>query len=72
MPANNRPVRATRNIKVNYAESVCSAASDNDSEYFPEDYVVEKSSGSVGSEEVRRSPRLIEKNSRKNRRVSKH
>ena len=75
MPASTRPIRSTRNTRVNYAESVSSIASDNDSDYFPDDYVADKTaSGSVESEntELRRSPRLQEKNSRTNRRVSKH
>jgi hypothetical protein len=64
------PTRSTRNTRVNYAESVCSAVSDNDSEYLPNDYVADVvANGSVSSDnsELRRSPRLIEKNSRKNR-----
>ena len=66
------PTRSTRNTNVNYAESVCSTASDNDSDYLPEDYVVD-TTGSVASDnsELRRSPRLMEKNSRKNREVKK-
>ena len=59
-----RPVRSTRNTRVNYAESVCSTTSDNDSEYSPD--VVASSTNSTSSD-LRRSRRLIEKNSRKNR-----
>ena len=69
-----RPIRSTRNTRVNYAESVCSAASDNDSDYFPDDYVADtNANGSVASDnsDLRRSPRLMEKNSRKNREVKK-
>lgn len=68
------PTRSTRNTRVNYAESVCSAASDNDSEYLPYDYVADvAANASVSSDnsELRRSPRLMEKNSRKNHEVKK-
>ena len=58
-----RPVRSTRNTRVNYAESVCSADSDNDSDYSPDDF-----SGSVSSvqqEGTRRSARLRERTNAK-------
>jgi predicted S18 family serine protease len=38
-----RPVRSTRNTNVNYAESVTSAISDNDSEYVPDSEEIEMS-----------------------------
>ena len=52
-----RPVRSTRNTRVNYAESVCSAASDNDSDYSPDDF----SAVPAQQEGTRRSSRLKER-----------
>ena len=54
-----RPVRSTRNTRVNYAESVCSADSDNDSDYSPDDRSTSVSS--VQQEGTRRSSRLRER-----------
>jgi hypothetical protein len=52
-----RPIRSTRSTRINYAESVGSVASDNDSEYSP--YESETEMAAVI--EVRRSSRLLEK-----------
>ena len=54
-----RPVRSTRNIRINYAESVSSDASDNDSDYSPDDFTA---GAPVAQQEgTRRSSRLKER-----------
>ena len=56
-----RPVRSTRNTRVNYAESVCSDASDNDSDYSPDEFAAV----AVQQEGTRRSTRLKERTNAK-------